>query len=234
MVRQYPAVATLIRSRLNRDLSEAFEIFHEKGVTLLTEDEDLHQLTTEKEGHKSEITDICYNGVIYRDTELVCFKGPKVEELTLEEAKDSKQITWIGGKTVFSEKIEGKKIFMYWDPKSKDWLFADENKPMNNVYSKLLKEKLYNIYNLEYFFTFVFIISDQKGKKEQGIYLESMIDNKKGVEIDWKTVWNYAMRLKVKPVQYYHFEGFEKLEPEDFPIYVLDVSNNRVLLKSMD
>lgn len=232
MVRSYSALTTLIRNKLNRDLEEAFHFFHEKGVMLNIEDEDLYSLKTENDGHKSELYEVCYNGLIYRGAELVCYKGPRVPQIVLSKAQETDSIVW-NDKTVFSEKVDGKKIFMYWDPKKEDWSFADENKAINNSYGKILKEKLYNIYNIEYFFTYVFVLAENDKRHETGIYLECMYDNKKGKEVEWRTVWNYAMRLKAKPVQYYYFEGFEKLEPEDFPVYVLDMSGNRILLTGM-
>jgi hypothetical protein len=232
MVKSYKTLATLIRGRLARDLSEQFEFFHEKGVVLETTDEDLHHLKTETDGHISEFYDICSNGIIYRDTELVCYKGPRVPKLTLEQAKTVDSIFW-NKKTVFAERVQGKRVYMYWDPKAEDWEFANDDKAVSRAYGRIVKNAVYNPYNIEYFFTYVFVVSEKDDKHENGIYLEKMIDNKKGTEVDWQTVWNYAMRMKVKPVQYYLFEGFEKLEPEDFPVYVLDMNKNRILLTGM-
>lgn len=229
MVRSYPALTTLIRNKLNRDIPEAFNFFHEKGVTMNIEDENLFSLQTEKNGHSSELIEVCYNGLIYRGPELVCYKGPRVPQITLTEAKNLATIKW-DKTTVFSEKVVGKKMFMYWDSQKEDWQFADESKAINNSYGKLLKNKLYNVYNIEYFFTFVFIIVENDKIHEPGTYLETMYDNKTGKEVDWKTVWSYATRLKTKPVQYYYFEGFDKLDASDFPIYVYDMNNNRILL----
>ena len=229
MVRSYPALTTLIRNKLNRDITQAFEFFHEKGVTLTTDDDNLYSLQTEKNGHKSELIEVCFNGLIYRAAELVCYKGPRVPQTTLLEAKQMETIKW-NNSTVFSEKVIGKKVFMFWDPLKEDWGFADENKSINNSFGKLLKGRLYNIYNIEYFFTFVFVVAETTDKHEPGIYLETMYDNKTGKEVNWKTVYSYATRLKAKPVQYYFFEGFEKLEPQDFPLYVLDMNANRILL----
>jgi len=229
MVRSFPALTTLIRNKLNRDIPQAFEFFHEKGVTLSIDDENLYSLQTEKNGHKSELVEVCFNGLIYRGPELICYKGPRVPQLTLTEAKTQDTILW-NNTTVFAEKVPGKKVFMHWDPHKEDWAMADEAKSINNSFGKLLKNRLYNIYNIEYFFTFVFIIAETSDKHEPGIYLETMYDNKTGKEIDWKTVYAYATRLKAKPVQYYFFEGFDKLDPEDFPLYVLDMNANRILL----
>ncbi len=228
MVRSYPALTTLIRGRIDNNLNDTFTWFHDKGVTL-TVDENLFSLKTEKGGHKSEITEICSNGLIYRGTELVCFKGIRAPEVTLTNARKTDRIVW-NDKTVFAEKIKGKKLYMYWDSEKDDWSFADENRAVNNSYGKILRDKLYNIYNIEYFHTYVFVVSEDNKKHETGIYLETIYDNKKGKEMDWKDVWGYAVRLKALPVQYYYFEGFDKLEPEDFPIYVLDISKNRVIL----
>jgi len=229
MVRSYPALTTLIRNKLNRNIPEAFNFFHEKGITLNIEDENLFSLQTEKNGHNSELIEVCYNGLIYRGAELVCYKGPRIPQLTLTEAKELPAIKW-NETTVFSEKVVGKKMFMYWDSQKDDWQFADEAKSINNSYGKLLKNRLYNIYNIEYFFTFIFVIVENDKIHEPGTYLETMYNNKTGKEVDWKTVWSYASRLKAKPVQYYFFEGFDKLESNDFPIYVYDVNNNRILL----
>jgi len=232
MVRSYPALTTLIRGRLNRDISDAQFFLHEKGIALLIDDENLYSLKTENDGHKSELFEVCYKGLIYRGTELVCFKGPRVPEMSLKEAQEKDTIVW-NDKTVFAEKIKGKKMYMYWDYEKEDWQFADENKAINKSYGDILRNKLYNIMGIEYFFTYVFIISENNIKHETGIYLETMYDNKKGKEIKWDRVWNYAMRLKAKPVMYYNFEGFDKLEESDFPIYVLDISGNRILLTKM-
>jgi len=229
MVKSYPALTTLIRNKFNRDISQAAEFFHEKGITLNIEDENLFSLQTEKNGHRSELIEICYNGLIYRGPELVCYKGPRIPELTLTDAKILPTIKW-NSDTVFSEKVLGKKMFMYWDPKTENWIFADDNKSINNSYGKILKNKLYNIYNIEYFFTFIFIIVENDSAHEPGIYLETMYNNKTGKQVDWATVWSYALRLKAKPVQYYYFETFEKLEPQDFPIYIYDNNNNKILL----
>ena len=232
MVRSYRTLTTLLRNRINKNAQSQFEWLHDKGVTLKVEDENLYSLQTEKEGHKSELTEVCYNGLIYRGPELVCYKGPRVPEVTLTEAKELDTIVW-NEKTVFAEKVKGKQLFMYWDSDKEDWQFADEKKAINNSYGKILKEKLYNIYNIEYFFTFVFTISEDNDKHKSGIYLERMYDNKIGTEVEWKTVWDYARRLKAKPVQYYYFEGFDRLDPEDFPLYVLDMSKNRILLSGI-
>lgn len=233
MVRGYPALTTLIRGRLNKDIAQAQFFFHEKGITLTTNDKNLYSLKTENDGHKSELYEVCYGGLIYRGTELVCYKGPRIPEMSLAEAREKDTIVWTK-KTIFAEKVQGKKIFMYWDYEQENWQFADENKAINKSYGDILQKKLYNMMGVEYFYTYVFVISENNIKHETGIYLETMYDNKKGKEIKWETVWNYAMRLKAKPVMYYFFENFEKLEPDDFPIYVLDISGNRILLKSME
>jgi hypothetical protein len=229
VVRSYSALTTLLRNRINKDAAGEFEWLHDKGITLKIEDGNLYSMQTEKEGHKSELTEVCYNGLIYRGPELVCYKGPRIPATTLTEAREQDTIVW-NDKTVFAEKVVGKKMFMYWDSEKDDWAFADENKPVNNSYGKILRDKLYNINNIEYFYTYVFVISEDNDKHNTGVYLECMYDNKTGKEVDWNTVWNYAQRLKAKPVQYYFFEGFDKLEPEDFPIQVLDISKNRILL----
>lgn len=233
MVRSYKTLTTLIRNRINKNPTGEFEWLHDKGVTMKIEDKNLISLQTEKEGHKSELTEVCFNGLIYRGAELVCYKGPRIPEFTLKTAQEQDTIVW-NDKTVFAEKVDGKRIHMYWDSEKEDWAFADDKKAINNSYGKMLKEKLYNINGIEYFYTYTFIISENNDKHDSGIYLEKMLDNKVGTEVEWKKVWNYAMRLKTKPVQYYYFEGFEKLEPEDFPIYVLDISKNRVLLTGIE
>lgn len=232
MVRNYSALTTLLRNRINKNATSEFEWLHDKGVTIKIEDNNLYSLQTEKEGHKSELTEVCFNGLIYRGPELVCYKGPRVPEVTFSAAKEAETIIW-NDKTVFAEKIKGKRIYMYWDTEKEDWQFADEKKAINNTYGKILRNKLYNVYNIEYFYTYVFIIAEDNDKHGSGIYLECMYNNKTGNEVEWKIVWNYAQRLKAKPVQYYYFEGFDKLEPEDFPIYVLDMSKNRILLSEI-
>lgn len=232
MVRSYKTLTTLLRNRLNKNPQAQMEWLHDKGVTLNVDDDNMYSLKTEKSGHQSELIEVCYNGLMFRGTELVCYKGPRVPEITLSESKEKDTIVW-NEKTVFAEKVKGKRMFMYWDPEKDDWGFADDNKPISNSYGKILKEKLYNINNIEYFYTYVFIISEDNNKHESGIYLECMYDNKTGQEVDWKTVWGYAQRLKAKQVQYYFYEGQDKLDPEDFPIYVLDISKNRILLTGM-
>lgn len=234
MTRNYKTIATLIRGRVIRPYEQALDFFHEKGVSYTVEDENLYSVKTETDGHQSELTEVCHNGLIYRDIEVVCYRGPRVKKMTLAEAKEDETISWKKESTVFAEYVDGKRIYMYWDPGKEDWGFADENKAQNNSYGKLLRDKLYNINNIEYFYTYVFIVSESGDRHKNGIYLERMIDNKAGTEVFWDHVWRYATRLKTLPVQYYYFEGFDKLEEQDFPIYVLDKNKNRVLLESME
>jgi hypothetical protein len=226
MNNQYSAITTLVRNKLCAPaISESIQFLANKGITVKIEDEDLYSLKSSPEAD-SEIAGVFRTGVIYRGPEVVCYRGPIIPELTLEEAKEHKEISW-NDKSVFIECLTGKRIFMYWDTKKKNWSFADSKKS-NTIYGKLITDQTYNIMAVEPFYTFVFVLDDQSNT----IYLETAYDNKKGKELAWDAVFERAIRLNIPVVKYYYFEGFDKLEDSDFPLYVQDVSRRRILIRS--
>lgn len=227
MVKNYRAITTLFRNKLsNKDGN--IDFFHEKGITVKTVNENLHFLVAEENGHESEVKHIATNGLIFRGVELVCYKGQPDKKMTAEEAKDKVPTK---KDAAFVEYIEGKRIFMYWDPKLKDWSFTEINKEVSKI-GETVRKSTYNIMGVEPNFTYVFI-APKKKKGNFQFYLERMYENKTGSEVHWRKVYSYALRLKVNPLKYFYFEGFDKLEETDLPVYIIDDSNRKTLITEL-
>jgi hypothetical protein len=226
MQQSFSAITTMVRNLLNRKpLTPAY--FKAKGLVLKIEDDDLYSIKSDN--NNTELSQIFANGIIYRGADLICYKGMTIPELTLKEVQENPRIT-VGDTSAFIEPLVGKRIFMYWDPKKQDWAFADDKKT-NSVYGKTIRDSIYDIMNVEYFYTYVFVIPEQN--KERGFVLETMYDNKKGTECGWGFVIDRARRMNVGTVNFYYFEGFEKLEATDFPLRLQDASKNKYYITGL-
>lgn len=230
MIRNYLPLTTLIRNKVNSKRYDS-SFFEGKGVRVKVVDGNLYSLKNNGL-KKSELTPLCEKGLIYRGPQLVCYKGQNIEEYTLEEAKQLEWFIW-NDKTVFSSPIEGKRVYMYWDPKYDDWRFADDKIPQSEQYYEIFQRQLYNIYELENIYTYVFRLAGNARSHKTPIFLETIIDTKKGIEIPWDGIDRYGMRLKVKTTEFYKFEGFEGLEESDFPLYASDKSRNKIYIKAL-
>lgn len=228
MIRNYASLTTLVRNKVNTK-KQAF--LYKKGITTKTDDEDLYSL---KSNYivKSEFSPLCHNGIIFRGKKLICFKGEEVEKMTLEEAKNHPHFLW-NEKAVFVQPIGGKRVYMYWDPKYDDWSFADDKEAASDTYKKIMNTNLYNIYNFEIDYTYVFRIQGNARSVKSHIILETIYDTKKGIELPWKIVDKYAIRFKIDCVEFYQFEGFEPLEEDDFPLFARDKSSRKIYIESM-
>ena len=228
MIRNAPAVLTLIRNRLNHSSSyeEKMLWFHEKGITLTKQDEDLFFLKADKRGHTSNLSPVC-NGTIFRGLNLVCYPGPEVEEKTLTQAREDGSVLWHEKKTIFIQPIQGRKLSMYWDTKKEDWFFSDNKKPISS-YHNLVRDRVYNILDTaEPMFTYNIVFDDTT------IYLIEMWNNRLIRRATYDVVRSHAMRMGFKVPDLYLFEGFDKLEREDFPLEVLDKTDTKFLLREM-
>ncbi len=230
MIKNFQPITTLIRNKISgKKIDSAF--LEHKGVSIKIEDENLFSL---KNGGmtKSEISKVCQQGLIYRGPHLVCFKGEKIRNYTLHQAKDLKWFIW-DKNTVFIEYIEGKTVFMYWDPQLSDWSFSDYKEPKSDTYYEIFNHRIYNIMNYEPSYTYVFKILGNAKSKKSPIILEEIIDTKKGKNIGWDKIDKYAGLMNVTPIKFFKFEGFDTLEENDFPIYVQDKSQNKIFLRSL-
>lgn len=228
MIRNFAPLTTLIRNKVN---AKKQSFLYNKGVNTKVEDENLFSLKSNYIT-KSELTPVCHVGLIYRGGKLVCFKGESIEELTLEEAKEHTHFIW-NKDTVFVQPAEGKRVYMYWDPKYNDWSFADNKVAYSETYKRIFHANLYNIYNFEPDYTYVFRIQGNARSTKSKIVLETIYHTIKGIELPWKKIDQYAIRFKIECVEFYQFEGFEPIEEDDFPLYVRDKSNRKMYIKSM-
>lgn len=226
MIRNYTAVATLIRNRLNanKPFEEIMYWFHERGVSIEVLDKDLFILKSEKNGHTSKLTEICQKGLIYRGPSLICFMGEEILEVKFEELQEYSKITW-DENTHFLQSLEGRDIYMFHDPKINNWAFAD-NKNSQSSYKRILIKYLYNIMNVDIAFTYHFKLIE-KGSNS-GIYLWSLIQTKNGKERNYDFVHSYCIRLKAGHHNIYEFEGLDKLEENDFPLIAQDSSFRKI------
>jgi hypothetical protein len=227
MIRNYSAVSTLIRNRLNdsnKPIDEKIHWFHEKGVSLRIEDENLFTLRTEVDGHTSELTDICQKGLIYRGNRLQCFMGEKIKDVSFPDLENYKELS-LDEKSVFIQPVKGRTIYMYHDNKIDNWEFADDSHSKSS-YKKIFLRYLYNIMMVDPGYSYVFEFVE-KGE-DKGIYLVDLLNTKRGTRTDFPTLFNHAMRLKVKAPEVYFFEGLDKLSTEDLPIYLQDSLMRRI------
>ena len=227
MIRNFASLATLIRNKVN---TGKHSFLYKKGITTKTEDENLYSLKSNYIT-KSELSPICHHGLIYRGKKLVCFKGEQIPELTLEEAKEY-HFLW-NDKTVFIQPMGGKRVYMYWDPKYNDWGFADDKEAQSETYKKILHKNIYDIYNLEPDYTYVFRVQGNARSTKSLVVLETIYDTMKGIELPWKTIDKYSVRLNIDCVEFYQFEGFDPVESGDLPLYARDKSNRKIYIKSM-
>ena len=220
MIRNYPAIRTLLRKKLTENIpfDQKMHWFHEKGVSIKVDDTDLYTLKKETDGHLSEISEICERGLVYRGLNLLCFMGYNHKEVHFSEIQDLNHFTW-DDKTIFMDDIDGRDIYMYHDPKINDWLFSDNNKTFSS-YKTLMLNNLYNVMNVDPAFTYHFKLVERGNNS--GIYLWTMYDTNRGIEMSYVYVDGHAIRLKVKHQNAYKFEGFEKLEESDFPLIAID------------
>lgn len=228
-MKNYLPTTTLIRNKLNsKKYDPAF--FEGKGLKVKIVDENL--FSVRKNGFiNNDITKLFEIGAIYRGGNLVCYKGQEIDEYFLHEARKLDWFIW-NEKTVFSSVEEGKRVYMYWDPKYNDWSFADNKEPQVDVYKKILHSQVNNIYELESQFTYVFKIQGNARSVKSPVILDTIIDNKKGYEVMWDRIDKYGMRLKVDTAKFYKFEGFKYLEDDDFPLYATDKSKNKIYIKA--
>lgn len=220
MIKNYTAVSTLIRNRLN-DPSKTFEDklhwFHEKGVSLQVEDEDLYTLKTEVDGHTSELTDICQKGLIYRGNRLQCFMGQHVKNISLSNLNENE--IKLDEDTLFIQEIKGRTVYMYHDSKLNNWEFADDLHSRSS-YRKIFEKYLYNIMMVDPGYTYIFEFVEKGSDK--GIFLVDLLNTKRGTRTNFPTLHNHAVRLKVRSPDAYFFEGLDKLEESDLPIHMQD------------
>jgi hypothetical protein len=229
MTKDPKALITLMRNKVSSDLSlkEKMTWFHEKGVTLNKIRDDLFFLKSDRRGHVSELSEVCDEGVIYRNHKIVGFLGMKVSEMTLEEAKTAR-FRWDKETTYFSEYLKGNASIMFYD--EKEWLFVNE-RGAKSSYGKLIQDKILNKMGGIDRHTYKFRVVESG--KNSGIYLDAIYDNKTLKEEGRDLLWKYAVIFKVNCPKFFEFEGFEKLEESDFPLYARDKGKNRILIKSL-
>ena len=119
---------------------------------------------------------------------------------------------------------------MHWDPKTKDWEVSEDNK-CRSPYKEIATDNIYHIMGADELFTYCLKLVESSEKA--GVYLTSMFNNKTLKEEHWENVYSASLRLKLKYLEIYKFEGFEKLEASDFPLIAKDVSSNTILIRSM-
>ena len=229
MIRNYQSLVTLIRMKIFTDnLQGTREYFHEKGIIFEIEDK-FFSLKSEENGNRSELSEICDIGLIYKNKTLVAYKGIKEETVSLNELKSRQDVTFDQTSTYF-EILNGKNIYMFWDEETAFWHFSDDTR-INSPYESIMKKTLYNILAFEPFFTYCFKIVE-KGENS-GIYLDSMYDTVKGKEIAWDTVDQYAGRFKVKAPKRFMYDEFKEIEESDLPIGIKDKFGRRFFITSI-
>lgn len=222
------ALMTLIRNRLqNPNIQEVYEWFAQKGVQIKQEGETFF-LKANKNAD-SEIAHVC-NGLIFKHGQPLMFPGYVVKEMTLSEARENPFLIWDKNTTIFVQHIEGKKVYMYWDPFIEKWAFSDPNK-IHSSYSNLIKRNLYGIMALDPAYTYSFILSESGENK--GIWLNTMYHLKRFEEQPWEAAYKAAIKLKVNHPGIYKFEDFDSLENDDFPLEMRDKSRNKVLITEL-
>lgn len=222
------AVKTLIRNRLlNNKWEETHHWFHEKGVTIDIYG-DYYFLNADRRGHISELSDFC-NSVVYKNSELVCYHGMNAQKSTLEELKNNQRFIW-NDKTIFIEYLNGKSIYMFWDKFANKWAFSDDKKT-NPPFRNIVEKSIYNIMSLDTVYTYCFKVVESG--KNSGIFLETMYNNESCKELNWEEVYKTSLRTQLKHPDVYLFEGFDKLEEGDFPVFVKDISKNMFLLEKI-
>lgn len=226
------SIVTLIRNRLNNQnstLEEKLLWFHEKGVTVTIEDDDLFFLKSDLKGHISELTETCSNGIVFRGGLNTVFSGVKVYDYTLEEAKKLPKFIW-NEKTFFIQDIEGQNAYMFWDPKINDWNYSSDTGP-KSPFKALLKRMIKNRMKGELNFTYHLKIVEKT--KKSGIYLFTSYNNRSFREVAREKTYQLSKQFGFNFPDLYLFEGFDKLEETDFPLLVRDISDNKIRITSL-
>lgn len=210
------ALITLIRNRLNRDISlqEKQQFFHSKGISLITQDEDLYFLKADKDS-KTDLSNVC-QGLVFRGEKLICFheKPP-----TVMKYSDSQNGSFIWNKqTVLFEPIQGQRVYVYWDPKSESFL-CSEQKKLQSSFKDLILPKIYNIMSLDAGYTYEIVLN------QTDLYLIGMYDNRNLQELYWNKVDVFAGRHKLLRPSVY---ASDKIEEKDLPIIAQDQCMNKI------
>lgn len=230
MQKNIMAIITLMRNRLNNTSStyeEKMLFAHEKGITLSVSDTDLFFLKADPRGHVTDISKAC-DGIIFRGAEVACFHGAAPEEMTLEESSRG-TFLW-NQNSIFIQKLDGRKGYLYWDMKRGSWELADDRKP-NSSLKELFVSRVYNILSLDPRYTYELVSVDQGD--DPGLYLLGMYDNKKCFEVEWKKVDEFAFRHNLKRPPVYAFEGREKIEATDLPIMAQDQTTTKIIITAI-
>lgn len=225
------AIITLMRNKLNNN-SLSYEdkllFFHEKGITLSQSDTNLYYLKNSQDNKITELSKVT-DGIIFRGAEVVCYHGIPAKEMTL---KDSTNGVFIWNQnTIFIQKIDGKKVYLYFDVQKNEWTCSDDKKPVSAL-KELILSQIYNILALDPLFTYELILVEQGD--DPGLYLIGMYDNKKFYELEWKKTDAYAYRHNLKRPPVYAFEGLEKIESNDLPILAQDQTMNKILITTLE
>jgi len=224
------ALLTLMRNRLNNQATtyeEKMLFFHEKGITLSISDNNLFFLKADPRGHVTDLSKIC-DGIIFRGAELICYHGTPAKEMTLDES--TKGVFLWNQNTIFIQKIEGQKGYLYWDTKKESWELSDDRKP-NSSLKELFVSRIYNILSLDPRYTYELVSVDHGD--DPGLYLAGMYDNKKCFELEWKSTDAFALRHNLKRPPVYAFEGLDKIEASDLPIMAQDQTTNKILITAI-
>jgi hypothetical protein len=231
MQKDAKALITVLRNKLTSNLSieDKHLWLHEKGLDM-QHNNDFFFIKTNLKGHHSEFSQLCEMGVIFKKHHHIGYLGKPIYSHTVKEAKELKDFIW-NDETVFIEKIAGVVVYMSWDPEEKKWIYSSANK-LKSPYTDLVKSILICEEAGEHVYTYQLSLSEQG--KNSGLFLTSVFSNKSCKEEPWSLVREFALRMRIKNPKAYLFEGFEKLEQKDLPLYAQDVRGNKILLKSLE
>lgn len=231
MQKNIMALITLMRNRLNNtatNLEDKMHFFHEKGITLSISDENLFFLKSDPRGHVSDISKAT-DGIVFRGAEVACYHGMPVKEMTLKESSGG-VFLW-NQNTIFIQKLEGHKVYLYWDMKKEIWQCSDDRKPISSM-NDLIVPKIYNILSLDPRYTYELVMVERGD--DPGLYLYGMYDNKKCFELEWKKTDAFAYRHNLKRPPVYAFEGLDKIEQSDLPILAQDQTTSKILITTLE
>ncbi len=220
-----------MRNRLNNTattLEDKMHFFHEKGITVSISDGDLFFLKSDPRGHITDISKAT-DGIVFRGAEVACYHGTPIRQMTLKESTQG-VFLW-NQNTVFIQKLDGHRVYLYWDMKKEKWQCADDKKPISSM-NELIVSKIYNILSLDPRYTYELMLVERSD--DPGLYLLGMYDNKKCFELEWKNVDAFAYRHNLKRPPIFAFEGLEKLEPEDLPILAQDQTTSKILITALE
>lgn len=220
MINRTSTLTTLIRKKINSNdtYEDKEKWFQEKGIMIKKKDN--MYLFRNIKNKESELSKVC-NYLIFKDNDLICYGGPKVEPYTLKEGLELERFIWNKDTLIF-DYINTDPLYLYFN---NDWHIGD-SKNIICKYEDVILKQIYNIISVaEYDYTYIL-------KYNGKLYLDTIFNNKTCNEESFDKIDSYARRFALRRPILYKFE-LDKFEENDFPKVAQDISKNKIILTAL-